>query len=299
MDRLRSLLVGIDFTPSSAAALRQALRLAHPDGAEVHALHVIETGVLIDLQEAYAPFVRDLPENLLNDAHSRWQAFAPELPRKDEVIFEATVGSPIAEVTRHIQEHKPDLLIAGTHGASGTTDEGVGTLAAQLVRRIPSDVLLVRDRQLGAFTRIVACADFSETSRHALMAAARIAAHDQAQLHILHVFRAPWRQVHWHSPTPQANPDFQKQYTDALVRRLQDFAEPAAAELTRAPIVELYDSTSHGAGISEYATKVGADLVVLGTRGRSNLKAMFLGSTAERLLREIPCSVLAVQPAKE
>ncbi|MBM4361664.1 MAG: universal stress protein, partial [Deltaproteobacteria bacterium] len=39
-----------------------------------------------------------------------------------------------------------------------------------------------------------------------------------------------------------------------------------------------------------------ADLVVLGTRGRTNLRDLFLGSTAERVVRECPCSVLAVPP---
>jgi universal stress protein E len=267
----------------------------------------VETGVLIEVQEAMAPFVRDLPETLLNDARSRWQSFATELP-KPRVNFEVSVGTPIAELTRRIQEHKPDLLIAGTHGTSGATSGGVGTLAAQLVRRIPADVLLVRERQTGPFTRIVAGVDFSGISRRALAAAARIAALDDAELHILHVFRAPWKQVHWHSPTPQASPDFQKQFSDALIRRLEDFAQPVVAEaaerpgasrggqgLSRPPIIELFDSTSHGAGIAEYATRIGADLVVLGTRGRT-MKHLFLGSTAERLLREISCSVLAVEP---
>lgn len=296
MERLRSLLVGIDFTPASAAALAQAVRLVESDGGEVRAVHVIETGVLIEYQEAYAPFVQNLPETMLDDARKNWESFAPEIAGKDRVAFEAVVGSPITELTRVIQEHKPDLLIAGTHGASGPTDEGVGTLAAQLVRRIPSDVLLVRERQAGRFTRIVAGVDFSETSRRALESAVCIARHDDSELHVLHVFRAPWHQVHWHSPTPQANPDFQKQFTDALVRRLEEFARQTTAGLKPEPRIELFDSMSHGAGLAEYASSVQADLLVLGTRGRT-MRTLFLGSTAERLLREIPCSVLAVQPA--
>jgi hypothetical protein len=44
---------------------------------------------------------------------------------------------------------------------------------------------------------------------------------------------------------------------------------------------------------------VGADLVVLGTKGRSNLGYVLLGSTVERLLREIPCSALVVRPPTE
>lgn len=39
-----------------------------------------------------------------------------------------------------------------------------------------------------------------------------------------------------------------------------------------------------------------ADLIVLGTKGKTNLKYVLLGSTAERLLRDVPCSVLAIKP---
>ena len=39
-----------------------------------------------------------------------------------------------------------------------------------------------------------------------------------------------------------------------------------------------------------------APLVVIGTKGKSNLKYVLLGSTAERLLRDLPASVLAVKP---
>jgi nucleotide-binding universal stress UspA family protein len=41
---------------------------------------------------------------------------------------------------------------------------------------------------------------------------------------------------------------------------------------------------------------VQADLVVLGHKGRTNLRYVLLGSTVERLLREVPCSVLVARP---
>jgi hypothetical protein len=46
----------------------------------------------------------------------------------------------------------------------------------------------------------------------------------------------------------------------------------------------------------QYAQGVGADLIVLGTRGRTNLRDLLLGSTAEKVLRDSVCSVLAVHP---
>ena len=57
------------------------------------------------------------------------------------------------------------------------------------------------------------------------------------------------------------------------------------------------DRQNHGRGIIEYAREHHADLVVLGTRGRSNLRYVLLGSTAERVIREMECSILAVKPS--
>jgi len=58
----------------------------------------------------------------------------------------------------------------------------------------------------------------------------------------------------------------------------------------------LFDFPGHGRGITEFARQVGADLVVLGTRGRTNLRDLLLGSTAERVVRDAPCSILTVKP---
>jgi nucleotide-binding universal stress UspA family protein len=60
--------------------------------------------------------------------------------------------------------------------------------------------------------------------------------------------------------------------------------------------ITVTQAKTHGHGIAEYCRSVDADLVVLGNRGRTTLKYILLGSTAERLLKEIPCSMLVVRP---
>ena len=54
-----------------------------------------------------------------------------------------------------------------------------------------------------------------------------------------------------------------------------------------------------GEGIAEHARASGAELVVIGALGRTNLRYLLLGSTAERLLARVTCSVLVVKPAAE
>jgi nucleotide-binding universal stress UspA family protein len=48
--------------------------------------------------------------------------------------------------------------------------------------------------------------------------------------------------------------------------------------------------------IPEFVVAHGIDLVVMGTVGRSGISGMLIGNTAERVLRTLPCSVLAVKP---
>jgi nucleotide-binding universal stress UspA family protein len=46
----------------------------------------------------------------------------------------------------------------------------------------------------------------------------------------------------------------------------------------------------------KYATDSGADLVILGTRGKTNLRDVLLGSTAEHVVQDAQCSVLVTKP---
>jgi len=55
------------------------------------------------------------------------------------------------------------------------------------------------------------------------------------------------------------------------------------------------EGASSAAAITSHVTIVDADLVVMGTRGHSKLASYFIGTNAERLLQDLPVSVLAVR----
>jgi nucleotide-binding universal stress UspA family protein len=48
--------------------------------------------------------------------------------------------------------------------------------------------------------------------------------------------------------------------------------------------------------ILDHVNEVHADLVVLGTRGKSGLRELLIGTTAEKIIQHAPCSILAVKP---
>ncbi len=59
----------------------------------------------------------------------------------------------------------------------------------------------------------------------------------------------------------------------------------------------LVESIHTGSGITEFLKERKADLAVVGTKGRSALKVFLIGTTAEQVVAESPCSVLTVKPA--
>ena len=299
MDRLKNILVAVDFSEGSKVALAQGARIAGWSGATLHVCHVIESLVLHELSEHMPGTDEEVEADILSDARKHleaWVADAGSAPKNVQLSVE--VGAPIDQLIRKVVAVSAELLVLGERG-EGHGGSGVGTVASKAVQKAPTKVLLVAAAHDGAFEKVVACLDFSDTAREALAQAAEVAKHDGALLHMLHTFRGPWTILHYQAPTPEASPDFQLQYTTALESRLEACRDELIEKHPGLQVecVLRQTAASYGRAIVAYAKDEDADLVVLGAQGRTNLRYVFLGSTAERVLRETDCSVLVLKPA--
>lgn len=290
MNQLKNILVAVDFSDCSKAALSQAIRIAGWNGAKLHALHVIEPLVVTDVAWSMHAPQRDANDLVHRQALAKLTAWIEEAGGQAEAAV--VVGTPLHEVLTQVRAVAADLLVVGARGHTGPIP-GAGTLAAKFARKAPTKVLLVSEGGTAPFRKVVACVDFSSTSGLAVEQATRVAGREGGEIHCLHVFDPPWRRMHYRAPTPEASPDFQKQHTDALQGRLVEFVDQHEGFNMRCV---LFPWSSYGQGIAQYAKEVKADLVILGRRGQTTLRYVLLGSTAERLLRELPCSVLTVPP---
>ncbi len=297
-------------------AWRQAARIAAWNGSAVTGVHVIDTMVALELEEAMAHSSEEtlsaaagisgggqdgpstgVRQRLLDDTRFQWTDFLVSAGTSVQADFKAVIDSRADGIIEATKEAGADLLVLGAVG-SGAAHVGMGTVATSCVRKSPCGVLLVRESKAATpFKTVVCCVDFSDASMRALESAARLAVQDAAALHVVHVFYAPWHVLHYRSPTPETDPAFRAQYSNVLQRRLQHFGDAIGRSLADLnPIYTLIDASDHRNAIPEHLVTVGADLVVLGTRGHSNLRDFFLGSTAEKVLRDAACSVLAIRP---
>jgi universal stress protein E len=293
MDQIRSIVVGVDFSPGSAAAVRQAMRIAAWNRARLVAVHAIDPVLASEYTQLIAGFEKDVSRRLIDEVTAEWGRFAAHIPGAEHVPFSVDIDHPYTSMEKRIALHKVDLLVLGAHGAT-SPEHGVGTLASACVRRARAKVLLVRDTQPGPFRNVVACVDFSDTSQLALAQAVRVALQDEAFLHVIHVFDMPWDRMR--RPAPPS-PDVERRFREALPIRLRDFTQALEHEMGYIkPVFAVIEGRNHGEEIARYSRDLDRALVVLGTRGHADVHEWLVGSTAERVVRAAPCCILAIKP---
>jgi nucleotide-binding universal stress UspA family protein len=148
---------------------------------------------------------------------------------------------------------------------------------------------------MARFRKILVPIDFSEHSSAALDLAVDLAGTYGATLHLLHCYPIDPGAI---SPYGIVMPEgFDRDVRDAAGRELARWADKAAS--AKVPVEQHLSSMFPAEVIASTAEEIGADLVVMGTRGLSGLKHVLLGSIAERVLRLAPCPVLTVKAAEK
>ena len=289
-NELNSTVVGVDFSAGSKQAMKVARFLKDSAGLKVTAHHVVDQNGIDELADALSLDRLELVDDLAKKGQEQIIAMARELGFESDPIVSSSFGKPAKELISRSEAH--DLLIVGERGESHP-GQGVGAVAVQCVRKCHGKVLLVNKMgEADRFQRIVACLDFSSASAKVVKEAVAFARIYGATIEFLHVYRAPWDRLHYRAPTAEASPQFRREYLEMLQKQMDDCL--IGADYDKQKNV-LHRSSSYGFGIAEHVRHSKADLVILGTHGWSSLKELYLGSTAERLLRELPCSVLTVR----
>lgn len=144
----------------------------------------------------------------------------------------------------------------------------------------------------GPITHVLAPIDFSDTSREALGFAVELARAFDAALTLLHVWQIP-AAVALEAPTLAA--DVVTPIEEAAAAQLEEELARVVRDVPRATGV--LRSGAAWERIVDVAEEKKADLVVLGTHGRTGVRRALLGSVAEKVVRTCPVPVLTVRPA--
>lgn len=295
---IRTVLVATDFSDTAQAGIDWAVELARTHQAQIVLVH----GVMLPNRATdFVPSPPDLTEKLQEAASGRLNEAAERASgRGAEVITDLRIGLPSQAILEAAEERAVDLVVLGTRGLSGLQHLLLGSTAQRVVQHAKCPVLTVHPGDIDQHRQIrtvLVPTDFSRDAELSTSVALDLLAKQPGEttLVLLHVYHLPYEYTAYGSiPTSL---DYFKDVEGAAEERLRDLAEPLASEGLSVKTVarEGYPPEV----IVGEAEAIGADLIALGTHGRSGLTHLLLGSTAERVVHHASCPVLTVRRQEE
>lgn len=302
MKRFKSILYVSQPGVDQASALARAVSLAERNGARLSIVDVVpqmaadglgaETVTLRkrDMESMAAPYVRGL-----------------------NIQFDVLAGTPFLEVIRYVLRNDHELVIK-VGEAPSFLPRLFGGDDMHLLRKCPCPVWLMKPTEKTRYNSVIAAVDFDPLERNAAIAelnrkilelAAGLALSDSAPLHLVHAWGAFAERTILLRGASSAEAgagteqyikkeyDLHRDATYALGEELRDWIGKDAYDglslsfhLPKGPARTM---------IATMAARLHADIVVMGTIARMGIPGFIMGNTAEDILNQLSCSVLAVK----
>ena len=261
---MKNILVPCDFSKPAVNAFRFALDIAGKSKGIVHLLNVIELPAIHDpiimpVVSFEKEFLNELKEKTTKEFDKIINRYKPDAV---EVKTEVTFGAVSRMIQDFIKKKKIDIVIMGSHGATGIREYFIGSNAEKIVRNSPVPVLVLKDLYKGPVENIVFPNTLETERQDKLIAKVKeLQAFFKATVHILYV----------NTPTNFAADNI-------TLERLRQFAKEFAF---RNYTLNVYNYPSEESGIIQFTSQIKGDLVAMGTHGRKGLAHFLNGSLAE------------------
>lgn len=140
----KKVLVAMDFSENSEAALDFALHLGEHLGSKISILHVVQTLAHYPLFFSGVITEADLRREMGREAEEKLTELA-ERKHQKHVAIETRVrfGDPYEEIIKEAAKLQVDLILMGTHGRTGISRALIGSVAERVVRKAKFPVLTV------------------------------------------------------------------------------------------------------------------------------------------------------------
>lgn len=276
MSLVERVLVPTDFSVGAQRALARAMSLPLAPRTRLVLLHVAPEGLRADEESA----ARELLA----------QTAALVSPRPGlELIQELAVGKPHEQIIHRARIHDAQLVVLGRRGTRGLRDRLLGTTADRVVRYGETPVLVVAIEPHGPYRRPLLATSLDDTASRLLQIASAVI-EPEVVATVMHAYHVPFENVTYVVRPPIRDEDIQ-----AEARRVLDDLLVQHPQLRWRGVLRRGEASS---SIMLEQIELDADLVVLGTHGRSGLAHALLGSVAEHVLAAMPCDVLVARPAR-
>ena len=197
-------------------------------------------------------------------------------------------GNPTEEIRKEIKNKNTDLLVVGYKKSRTHNLE-----TQKLVKKPASSLILIPNKEDYSIKKICVALDFSELSMQALKKAINMANHSGAKIVGLHAYKVP---AGYHK-SGKNHREYAKIMEENAKNKAQIFLDKAG--IGGIEIEYIYDEDNEPATcIAQFARDSHSDLVLIGSKGRTNAASILLGSVAKELskkLYDIPLMIVKVK----
>ncbi len=284
MGKYRKILVAIDGSEASKNALRQAIRLACTEGCWVTVVSVIpnyEGDLSLTAVGNVVKAMREPCEKALAEAEEigKEERFSVKTVCEEGEIYERIVDLAEAE--------NCGIIVLGRRSKSRLERSLVGSVTARVIGLSQRDVLVVPEGNAIGWKNILLTTDGSKYSEAASDRAIDFAKSYGGELRVISVVDVP---PEYYAEAPKA--------VDDLIKKAKGFV---SAVKEKAEATNIAAETFVGEGdaykvITDLAQKEKADVIFMGSHGRTGIKRLLMGSVTEGVVGHAPCPVFIVKP---
>jgi nucleotide-binding universal stress UspA family protein len=287
----RPVLVGVDGSVSAQAALAWAAAEASFRHCPLHIVHTFTWPMIgdpfgLNLAEPMDNGLRAAAGWILGEAENQARHAAPDIKVTAELFAAAAAPTLLS------QAQDAQLVVVGSRGLGGFRGLLVGSVSSTVAAHSPCPVIVVHPHRDGtAFPaspagRIVVGVDGSDVSAAAIRFAFQEAARRRTGITAVHA-AMPTRQ----HPSLRVPADIVEQVDRQL------FAEAMKSERVLVPGIDVETKLVHSHPVQALLDEAdGAELIVVGSRGRGGFTGMLLGSVSQAVLHHAACPVAVVHP---
>ena len=315
MRRFKNILYVTDSVLKGGDVFERAVTLAENNQASLTVIDVaprVTAG--IGMPEG-GPMSADLQAAMVNSHTQELEALVDHYRKRVKIETKVLVGIPFLETIREVLRNGRDLVIKIPEHRDWL-DRLFGSDDMHLLRKCPCPVWLIRPQAPKAYRRILAAVDVDDAyppaelksrralNRTILEMASSLALADSAELHIVHAWETIGEsamRVAIESTSEEkiiAYVEHVRQHhaasLDVLMREVTGNLGQDAVDYLK-PQTHLIKGLARKE-IPALAKRIEADLVVMGTVARTGVPGFIMGNTAETILNQIDCSVLAIKP---
>lgn len=283
MGKYRKILVAVDSSESSRNALHQAFKLANEEKCWITVTSVVPPyeGEIETLG------VKDIRASLrkpCDDALAEVEKIArTERMLVKTVCEEGEVHERIVDLA---DAENCDVIVMGRRGLRRIERALIGSITARVIGHTQRDVLVVPNGTVVGWKKIVFATDGSKYSAAAAEKAISFAQAYGGELRIVSVADVP---AEFYAEAPKAVEDLVRK-ARGFVANVKKQAEAAGVKAeTFVGEAEAYEA------ITNLAKEQKADMIIIGSHGRTGLRRLLMGSVAEKVIGYTPCPVLVVR----